>query len=341
MLLADGDRRAHEEQVMGERRRLQAAGAVYLVSNVTNEGQAFITPCEAVNTIIENNLAWAADKRRIELYAYNFNPDSFFMIVGAPCLNLGSFMGDFQGLTARQINAHHGRTGRFFAGRYQCTRLLDDRAIIEALGRVLCGPCQADLVASPDDWGGVSSWKLHRSGEALVGQREDRARYREIRRADPDITDAEARRLATTTHTVELARLRPWSDKPHMDYHRAVCAIATDHAREITTARTRRCAGMDAVAGWPVTRRLGRQWRREALCRAGCARRKESFRRRYRDLNLSYEFAAAALRRGRTPLEFPHGMIPPHRRRAVGAPRETRAGRSSPLPATTASRRAA
>ena len=306
---------------MGERRRLQDVGAVYLVSNVTNEGQAFMTPCDAVNSIIRNNLAWAADRRRVELFAYNFNPDAFAMIVAAPCLNLGRFMGDFQGLTAREINAHHGRTGRFFEGRYQSTRLLDDGAIIEALGRVLCGPCEFGLVANPDDWKGVSSLELHRNGEALVGQREDRALYRDLLRANPDMTEAEARRLATTTHTVELAKLSPWRDKTHMAYHRTVCATAADHALEIDTDRPRPNLGMSEVANLPMTHWLGRRWRREPLCRASYPSGERPFRKRFADLNLKYENAAAALRRNRKRLDFPHGMIPPHIMRAVGSTR--------------------
>ena len=317
---------------MGERRRLQDIGAVYLVSNVTLEGQAFMTPCDAVNTIITNNLAWAADRRRIKLFAYHFNPEAFAMIVGAPCLNLGSFMGDFQGLTAREINAHNGRTGQFWGGRYQSTRLLDDGAIIEALGRVLCGPVTAGLVPSPDDWEGVSSLELHRSGEALVGRREDRARYRDILRADPELSQAEARRRATTTHTVELAKLSPWRDQTHMAYHRTVCATAADYALAIDAAHTTRCLGMAEVKTLPITRRLARRWRREPLCSAGCPSTAHAFHERFADLNLTYDNAAAALRRGRKPLPFPHGMIPPHLMRAVGSRRTLPRGsaRSSP-----------
>jgi hypothetical protein len=306
---------------MGERRRLQDEGAVYLVSNVTNEGQAFMTPCQEINTIITNNLAWAADRRKIELFVYNFNPDSFAMIVSAPCLNLGSFMGDFQGLTAREINAHHGRTGRFFGGRYQATRLLDDGAIIEALARVLCAPVTAGFVASPGDWTGVSSLELHRSGESLVGEREDRAKYRDIRRAHPELSRAEARRRATTTHTVELAKLSPFRDKPHMAYHRAICATTADHALEIDANEASSSRGMADIVESPFNQRLGRRWRREPLCLASSPSTVRAFRKRYAELNLSYESAAAALRRNRKQLPFPHGMVPPHLMRAVGSRR--------------------
>ncbi len=316
---------------MGEQRRIQTADAIYLVGNRCIDEQPFMAPTEAINTIIKNNLAWAADTRGIDLYAYNFRPSSMFMIVSAPLLNLGRFMGDFQGLTARQINAEIGRTGKFFAGRYRARRLLDNNAIIEAIGRVLCETaaagshtCDPALTERPP---GVSSLTLHRTGEALIGERENRTRYRDIKRSNPHISEKQARLRATKTHTVELAKLPMWSEKAHMNYHRAVCSAAESHKQ--------RCPGFGELTV-ASARELGCRHAADVtiyfapMCVTTDPRLRDEFGDRRKLLNHQYDCASARLRRGRGRPRFPEGMIPPHKTRAVGAPRRGNSSSCSP-----------
>jgi hypothetical protein len=303
--------------MMGEPRRIQTADAVYLVSNRTIEGLPFMEPDETVNGIIEDNLAWAAATRGIRLYGYCFLADAFFMLVGAPLLNLGNFMGDFQGLTARQINAHLGRRGRFFAGRYQCSHVLDDRAIIEQLGRILSAPCRDE--EHEGAFKGVSSWKLHGSGEALTGKRTDRARMRDIRRANPDMALEDAEQAATTTYKVELAKLPMWNQEPHMDYHRTVLRQVRAHAAWKTDIKVVDLADYDPFA--PIEEREQSVHRRQPRCLTTVPRLRRQFLESVKDKNYRYAVAAARLRRGRGTPVFPHGMIPPHKTLAVGGAR--------------------
>lgn len=297
---------------MGEPRRVQSADAIYLVSNETIEGLPFMEPDHTVNTIIENNLAWAAATRGARLYAYRFHPDGFVMLVGAPLLNLGRFMGDFQGLTAKQINKHIGRTGRFFNGRYRCKRVLDDASLVEQLGRILGAPCRQAL--DDETFGGVSSWRLHETGEALEGERTDRATLRDIRRAYPEMPLDEALRAATTTYKLDLARLPMWERQTHLDYHRTV---RTRVEAQLEWNADLHIVDVDAPhAAQPPTRPPRRR-----RCITTCEQRRREFLEMLEDKNYRYATAAARLRRGRGTPVFPRGMVPPHKSLAVGAAR--------------------
>lgn len=296
---------------MGDPRRIQKPDAMYLVTNRTIDDQPFMQPSRRVNEIIRNNLAWAAARRNIELYVYGFLPNCFFMLVAAPELNLGRFMGDFQGLTATQINKELNRNGSFFDGSYDDSHVLDEGAIMDQLRCILS--VHAAEYATLDGPKPVSSWPLHQSGEPLVGEREDRELYRNIKRSNPGISDDEARRLATTTYTVELAKFSFWEDEAHMNYHRKVC----EHVR-LSSTRT----GLALIEGTEesyVHRPYDRPLRRLPRCITTIPSRGEAFKKWVDDLNFRYATASAALRRGRGNLEFPHGMIPPHRPWAVGA----------------------
>ncbi|MGM0555533.1 MAG: hypothetical protein ACQEVA_04050 [Myxococcota bacterium] len=272
-------------------------------------------PSPRTNAIIRNNLAWAAARRKVDLFVFSFLADCFFMIVSAPKLNLGRFMGDFQGLTATQINAELNRNGKFFAGRYKDTHLLDNASIIEEIGRILSVHAEREDARS-DAHKPVSSWMLHETGEALVGERESREDYRNIKRANPDMPDEEARRLATTTYKVELARFAFWEDEPHRDYHRKVCEQARAHAAWSGLSL------VDESSPEPESpRRRERPVKRLPPCITTSPSLRRDFHKWIEDLNFKYETASAGLRRGRCNPRFPAGMIPPHKPWAVGSPR--------------------
>ncbi|MGM0558818.1 MAG: hypothetical protein ACQEVA_20695 [Myxococcota bacterium] len=311
---------------MAEPRRIQKADAIYLVSNHTIEGLPLMESSQQVDAIITNNLAWAASVRGIELFTYHFLPDRFFMILSAPRLNRGKFMGDFQGQIAKQINVLRGRKGKFFAGRYQCSHLLDNNAIIEQLGRILEAPCRSQGESRNDTpHQGVSSWTLHQSGEPLVGQREDRTKYRNILRAHPNMTENEARELATTTYEVDLAKLPVWSSKTHMSYHRHVIATVRDLVEPESPPET------SSATASTLPERTSRPHgppRRQPRCITTDPSLRETFLQELSEQNYDYDMARARLRRGRGEPRFPHGMIPPHISWAVGAKRS-----QSPQPA--------
>lgn len=303
---------------MAEPRRIQKADAIYLVSNYTIEGLPLMEPSRQVNAIVTNNLAWAASVRGVKLFTYHFLPDRFFMILRAPHLNRGKFMGDFQGQMAKQINALRGRTGKFFAGRYQCSHLLDNNAIIEQLGQILADPCRTQDESRDDTHQGVSAWTLHHSGEPLVGQKEDRTKYRDILREHPDMTESEARKLATTTYEVDLAKLPVWSNKAHMTYHRHV--IATVRALVDPESAPKPSPSPPTELPKRISQPNGPPCR-QPRCVTTDPSLRERFLKELSEQNYDYDMARARLRRGRGEPRFPHGMIPPHISSAVGATR--------------------
>lgn len=303
---------------MGKPRRIFREDGLYLVTNRTILDLPLMAPSKEVNAIIRNNLAWAAARYSVELHAFCFESDFFGMLIRAPHLNLSQFMGDFQGVTAREINAVLGRSGQFFAGRFEDSEILDDAAMRRELGKLLSAPCVAERGDDTDEKVGVSSWQLHRTGEALVGEREDRVRFREIKRENPRISDEKASEIATTKYTVELARLQMWGAEPHMEYHRAVCAEVERYVDRSGVA----IAEVDMASS--DEKELGDETLRHSrrplflTTRASLLRVREEERAQK---NLRYDIAAARLRRNRGSPRFPHGMIPPHQSGAVGATR--------------------
>lgn len=304
---------------MTQPRRMQFEDAIYLVSNRTLEGRAFLKPSPQVNRIIRNLLAWAVDVYDIKAYGFVFLPAGFYMMIGAPHLNLSDFMGGFQSLLAKQVNEVLGRTGQFFAGRYEDSVVEEDMEL-EELARMQCLPCEAGFVEHPDDWRGVSSWSLHQSGDALTGSRLNRTRARDVRRANPNLSEAEAARRATTTHAVDLEKLPEFADKTHMGYHAEIRRVVEQRASVYADPPEDAVVGMDTIEqDWDSQHQLPRvrERRPRILTRSAFrrARRAETFELR----NLQYTGARNRLRRSRGQPDFPRGMIPLHKTRAVGS----------------------
>ena len=308
---------------MARPRRIQFTDAIYLVSNHCLAGWPLLEPSDELNEIVRNLLAWTADIHGVRLHGFVFLPRCFYMLLGAPHLNLEGFMERFQGILAKRVNALRGRSGQFFAGRYEDTHVQPDM-LVEELVRLNRLPCSAGLVEHPSDWSGVSSYALHESGKPLEGTRTSLTQAREIRRAHPNLSEAEARALATTHHAVDLARLPEFVDETHMGYHREILArvnrflddpVDSDdasHELDFNDTTTVEQAPTytprkPRVRGRPPRILTRSVWRRQRLADT------------FRALNLAYDNARARLRRNRGKPCFPEGMIPLHKRRAVGS----------------------
>ncbi|MGM0558726.1 MAG: transposase [Myxococcota bacterium] len=314
------------------KRRYFEKHAIYRVYNRTINGEALFTPSAEVSKIIENNLAWATDKHDIRLFGYLFQPDRFDMILMAPHLNIPQFMGDFQALTAREINAHHERNGRFFAGRYDDAKLGDD-VQLENLIHVLETPAIRGFVEHPHQWEGASSLRLHRSGDALVGYREDSAKMRQLMRADPQLTREEARERATTRHVVQLAELPDYSPVSPEECRQRLDDLSNEVVSPNETSDERNVAtdiepdepsgpsGMSRVRDWHFTHRLTDPQPRLPAYLTRNTPRRAAFFKKLDDKNLNYEWARKRLRNGMRRPRFPKGMIPLHRTHVVGSTR--------------------
>ncbi|MGM0554864.1 MAG: hypothetical protein ACQEVA_00610 [Myxococcota bacterium] len=303
-----------EIQHMTHAIRFQRKNAVYLVSNRCMMNSCFFRPSEVVNEIIEEALVWAASKHEVLIYGFSFRPADYWIKMTAPKLNRQDFMRDFQSQVALKLNRHWGRTGKFFAGRYKCSHLLDNLSAWTRLCRIICAPCEADLVEHPQKWRGVSSYGMHLNGEALEVERENRTKYWRLKQKYPQMSDEEATKLATETHRLELSKL-DLDDISNRDaYRRELLAAVEEEANRLAKARVTSCVGMENVEQWsvagapsyPVPRSL-------PDCAASSAGRRRRFRRQKRARRDSYQGARDGLRLGRTNVSFPAGTIPLHK----------------------------
>jgi hypothetical protein len=342
---------------MGGPKRHFERGKLYYLTNETIRGQALFTPNGQVTEIVRNNLAWAADKHDIDLVYVVVEPDWLGMLVMTRHLNISDFMCDFEGVTAREVNAVHDQTGKFYARRYDCTEVEEDMQL-EVLVDLMVSPHARGFVSHPRAWGGMSSWRQVEAGTRLVGTRTNRRRAREIRRGNPDVSMEESLDMATTTHVVELSRIPALDHLSGAEYRDTILeaaekrvvmpqattdvAVDVDGASEADTPRELDSArvevktlgelhqkttafsipvGMETVEKWPPMYSISQPRPRRPLYLTRSARRRKRFDQQRRERNLEYAWAAKRLREGRGKPRFPRGMIPPHKLRPVGATR--------------------
>jgi hypothetical protein len=136
----------------------------------------------------------------------------------------------------------------------------------------------------------------------------------------PDISDAEASRLATETHRLELAELDITEFANREDYRDELLVAVEEEARRLAESRPRTVLGMEKVIELPVMvpNRVGDA---PPPSLAECATSSHIARKRFRRRRLRrrdrYQRARDALRLGRTHISFPAGTIPLHKSRAV------------------------
>lgn len=327
---------------MGRPRRMQKPDEMYVVFNRCISGLSFFRPGPEVNEIIERSLVWAADKQSILVYAYIFEPNAYEIIIGAPRLNRQHFLRDFQSVLATQLKALHGRTERgFFAGRYDCEPFADLEPVLDEIARVVCRPCETGLVAHPGDWPGVSSWSQHSTAETIVARREDRQLYWRLRQKHPDLAPEQASKLATSTHTMQLALPFDWDVG---DAQRVVTKAIEDRAATQARRWNDAFVGARAVQSWDPNQRPRRtcppRHRRRCIASSQQSRARHAAERW--NANLWYEWGRRRLRLGLPSPQFPYGMIPLHQVDAVGAcespesqPSQVGASRQTPEPPDT------
>ena len=102
--------------------RIQDAHRAYFVSNYTIQHTYLFIPRDTLNRLILGCLARAVCKHHVQVFAFIFYLNRFEMLLSASHINLPKFMECFKGEVAKAINRHHGRSGKFFARRYDIHR---------------------------------------------------------------------------------------------------------------------------------------------------------------------------------------------------------------------------
>ena len=150
---------------MAHQIRVFRRGAVYHVTNQTYRGELRLSPGRVVNLLVEGCLGKAARKYGVRLSAFIIMGNHFHLILQAPRYNLDRFMEYFQRELSWRLNRSRGVGATNFPLRYQAEEIGSVEDFERLVARILCNPVRARLVGAADQWPGVSSLDMHRSGE--------------------------------------------------------------------------------------------------------------------------------------------------------------------------------
>ena len=100
------------------------------------------------------------------------------------------FMGRLKETTARRCNQDEQVDGRFWAGRFRCTRLDDEAAVLACSVYVDLNPVRAKIVSKPEDAQYTAFWHRIRARQSRLKMKRSRGKGRAARRStstlDPD-----------------------------------------------------------------------------------------------------------------------------------------------------------
>ena len=130
---------------------------IFFVTSRTIQSRFLMAPSQKTNELIGGILARAVRQCEVELFAYVFTSNHFHAMVRAPsALAMSKFMQRLQSNIAVKVGRLIGWRGRFFGRRYSAEPILDEEAQIERLVYILSHGVKEALVASTQEWPGVS-----------------------------------------------------------------------------------------------------------------------------------------------------------------------------------------
>lgn len=194
---------------MSNELRAHRRGAVYHITNRTYRGELRLTPGEVVNLFAEGCLAQAASRYGVRIIAFVVMGNHFHLIIQVPNHNLHAFMCYFQRELSMRLNLHRGEEGTNFPVRYRSEEIASVEDFENEIVRMLCNPVRARLVGAVEQWPGVSSLGMHRSGQRRRTVRHASRDQAEVMRWD-GLTSALERSLHEVT--LELSRPPFWDE---------------------------------------------------------------------------------------------------------------------------------
>jgi REP element-mobilizing transposase RayT len=306
---------------MGRPIRCQKKDSIYFLTNRTLHQKFFLRPCEEVNAIVLGLLAKMADRYGIEIFAFVFMSNHFHLLARSKSLQMHLFMRDFQGQLARKLNRHWGRSGHVFERRYTATEILDDAALVDKLRYTVCNPCESDLVRHPKLWPGLSSWSIHKSGEALVGEIVNREVYWSLkqRKEAKGLSEQELIERATEQYPLQMAKLPKFKALEDDAYCEKICELVEDYAAMLAKTRTKPCLGAKKVLSQHYDDRPNNPKKSpRPICHTNCPKMRKEYLEELWQVTDSYRKAVGKLRENKTQVSFPQGTIPPGHLQAVG-----------------------
>lgn len=232
--------------------RIQRENDIYFISNRTILGCFLMTPTPIVNQIISGAVARAATKHpAVELYAFSFLLNQFYMLLRAPKLDLPEFMKTLQQEIAEELNIVHDLNNAVFADRYQKSEVRGKKAILERFVAITCAPIQAGLSRSPAGWAGVCSWAHYSSNASFSGMRINRTSLGKLRRKAKNTQ--KLFRLPPNAgeehYSFKLARLPGYKHQSKAAHRRFIKAAVAKRALEIRAARAGQFADIKKLCG--------------------------------------------------------------------------------------------
>lgn len=148
------------------------AGATYLVTRRTAQGQFLLRPSRRSDQILLYLLAVSARRYGIQVHLFCALSNHFHLLLTDPGARLPAFMQYFDGFVARAMNALLDRDEAAWApGPYSAVRLTTPRDFLDKAVYVLANPISAGLVRLASLWPGLWSSPALVGGEPLAVER--------------------------------------------------------------------------------------------------------------------------------------------------------------------------
>ena len=232
---------------------------------------------------------------------------------------------------AKEMGALHGWKAKLWSGRYHSMPVGDSEAAqIERNGYILLNGCKENLVASPNDWPGVTSVPSLCRGEWEIPA----TWFNRTKEYGPRVRGK--RQLYPESERCGSARCRFSKSSRRSNSSSSIsmrCGRSRKRRRHATARRVRRPSGFRRSCGWIRTRR-----RMEFIPSHGvrfyAATLEEYFEMRdtLAAQTAAYREASARLRQGEENVRFPEGTFPAAARSST----RTRERRPAPRPSSRA-----
>lgn len=261
--------------------RIQDDDFIVHVSNRAQEAKYLFVPDDEFNELAHRILRSALLIFEIHLYAAVLMGNHFHLILRAPLLNLHLFMAYFQGNLATAVNRLRGRLdAAVFPDRFSAEPILDIESLLKMLAYVLCNPVAANLVARPEEYPGLTTYRQCIGLEEPV--------------------------------ELPLTTLPMWEHLSASELFETYRALVDPTVTHYERERRWRVMGADRVRNvkwWKRPRRPKRG--SKAVCHGASKLVRTQYANFADSCQTRYRLAMQALRRKTHDAPFPYGMVPP------------------------------
>lgn len=145
---------------MGRPIRIQDRDFIFHITNRTEQAMFLFVPDDELNEIAHYWMRRAIMMHDAEVYVAVLMSNHPHIIARFPAMNMHRFMCYLQRNLAREVNVLRGRyEATVFPRRYAAEPILDRASLLRMLGYVLCNPVAANLVARPEQWPGLTTYR--------------------------------------------------------------------------------------------------------------------------------------------------------------------------------------